>query len=289
MTTNKVKQVILATTMSLLSLVILIPPGISAQMITGESEECNRYCIGVVDEIMALETVIQRYKNDLIKEEDRTRQKITENIIDRLEIAKAIHRSANGHEVDGKYADMTLEELLALLDETNPEDFVESSSGVYGHSVGNAVGMAVTHSRGTSIDVQRTNTHVQSDYDCEESEMVTGTAQSTLSSHTDGSATVSGTFEYPEDFDQNVRERRTTTCYDFDHYETVKRHDVLAAAIPGGGEAPGQVCTLRADSASDEASVGCNAFGPDRMTLITATNAYDSDETSRDVQLGGRR
>ena len=286
----KDKNRIIRTMMPLLAFAVLIPQGINAQMVPGDDDD--RYgSVGVVDELAVLDSVLEYYK-DILMEEDHTQQKITENLIDRLEIARAIYQSTNGQEVDDRYADKTPDELLVLLDKTyNSEDFVESSSSSPSSHTGhgpNPVPMPITHSHtsSSSIDVYRNNNHFQRQYDCEEGSYVTGSALSTLTSYTNGRATISGTFDYPENFDKNIREGRTTECIGFDHVETVKRHDVLAGAIPGSGHIQSQVCTLRADSASDTVSVGCNAFGPNRLVLITTVNEYDSDETTRNTQLG---
>lgn len=106
-----------------------------------------------------------------------------------------------------------------------------------------------------------------------------------MTSFSNGDATISVEFDYPEDFDENIRVLRNTDCYDFDPDETVKGHDVLGAAVPGSGPVPAQVCTLKADGASETESGGCNVFGPDRTVFISASNTY-YDEISRDVQLG---
>ena len=192
-------------------------------------------------------------------------------------------------EVEADYAEMTLDEMFAVLDSTyEPEDFVDSTTNpVHAHGTSftgtSNMNMIEANSHG-STDVRLGVTTTQTQYDCSDSRNVRGTVQSTFTSYTNVDATISATFTYPEDLDKNIRERRAATCTDFDHGSTVARHDVLISI--GGADVRPQSCTIRTNSASDTDSVGCNGFGPGALTLITIHNEYDASQSSRTTQLG---
>jgi len=266
---------------------LLIPFGMGntiAQEVPGEEEDTTGP-VGVVDEALTVDTVIQRYKLSIMEEEDAAQRQAYETVVDRLEIAKAIYQLTNDQRIDDRFIDKTVVDLFAMLDATyGPEAFDESSIPTSGHGV-RAINTA-PHNSDVTIDVNYVHVSIQSEHSCATNSSVSGTTRSTMTSFSNGDATISVEFDYPEDFDENIRVLRNTNCYDFDHDETVKRHDVLAATVPGSGQVPAQACTLKADRASETESRGCNAFGPDRIVLISASNTYDSDEISRDVQLG---
>ena len=192
-------------------------------------------------------------------------------------------------EVEADYAEMTVDEMFAVLDSTyGPGDFVNSTSSpvnTHGASFTEASSrnMIEAHGHGSRDSLLRV-THTQTQYDCSDARNVRGTAASTLTSYTNGDATISTTFSYPEDLDKNIRAHRTTTCTDFDHDYTVQRHDVLIGT--SGSDVRPQVCTTRANSASDSDSVGCNGFGPGAIVFISTHNEYDASQTSRTTQLG---
>ncbi len=86
--------------------------------------------------------------------------------------------------------------------------------------------------------------------------------------------------------DKKFKERRSRTCETIEHEETKKTHYVLAAAIPGNGPIKTQICTLKTSNSSETFdAINCDAFGPDRLTLITTTNEYERPN-GKTTQLG---
>lgn len=281
-----------------LALALLVPLGVTssmAQQAPGEDEYADEIGpVAVTDELAALDEVIERYADELETTDDSEYAQAVENAVERLEIAKAIYQTVRGHaDIREDYQDKTLDELFVLLDATyDPEDFTTSEEYTGPSHVtdsligGEKASIQYVHSHTKQIDVQRNNNHYQSQYDCVDRKAARGSALSVLTSYTDGTAIITGDFSYPANLDKSIGERRGSTCTDFDHTKTVKRHDVLIAAVPGSGDVPAQVCTLTERNPEGSESVGCNAFGPNRVTLITTTNTYDATESSKNTQLG---
>ena len=282
---------------------LLVPMGMAAaQQVPGGANAGPAGPVSHTGDLAALESAIHAYKNELEAEVDSDRQGVLTNLINRLDIAKAIiQASQNPAGVLPQYQNLTTDELLALLHATyDAEDFVDSRGGA-GSTLANypsstrqiAALPAIAHevhsvaSHAPSyIDVRKTNNHYQHQYDCRDLTFVSGLAHSVLTSYTDGRAQITGSFTYPAEMDKRITERRDSTCFHFEHVETVKRHHVLASTSPGGSHVKAQVCTLMSTNPAGSDSVWCNAFGPSMLTLITTTNSYDSSLQSRTTELG---
>ena len=274
----------------LFALVILIPLGLSADATPPQPGD------GTVDPIAsttdgydALESLLKYYENVIPAEDDTEEAQAIETIITRLSAVQAIYQLTHDMEVEEDYADMTIDEMFAVLDSTyGPGDFVDSTtSPAHTHRTpfieATTRNMVEAHGHG-SYDARLTKTHTQTQYDCSDSRNVRGTATSTLTSYTNGDATISTTFTYPEDLDKDIRERRTTTCTDFDHNSTTQRHDILGSW--SNTDVRPQVCTITVNNTSETDEVGCNGFGPGAYVFISTHNQYDASQSSRTTQLG---
>ena len=256
-----------------------------------EPKDSSVGAVGNTGDIELMKSIIKDYEEELEIETDQNDIEYLENVIDRLEIAKAIILvSRNSSNVDEPYREKTVEELFILLDATyEPEDFVSSddNSRTRVDLVGdNQITTIHKMSYGSSIDVNRVHNHHQTHYDCKHKSTVTGTASSTLISYTNGKAKITGTFSYPSEINEKITDRRNHQCLEFEHTKVVKRHDVLANIIPGAGHVKAQPCALVATSPSDTDEVWCNAFGPSLLTLITTMNTYTSPTGPNTSQLG---
>lgn len=283
-----------------LALALLVPLGVTnsmaQQQVPGDEDDTDEIGhVGVTDELEIIDRVIESYRDELESSDDPEYVQSVETAVARLEVAKAIYQLANGYgdDIHEDYRDKTMDELFVLLDATyDPEDFVSSEDPDNGHTMthslvgGEKAATQYVHSHGKTIDVQKRNNHYPAEYDCVDRQAARGSALSVLTSYTDGTAVIEVDFSYPANFDKNIGERRGSTCTDFDHTKSVKRHDVLVATIPGSGQVPAQVCTLTERNPEGSESVGCNAFGPNRLTLIITTSTYDATQSSKQTQLG---
>lgn len=292
MTLRNAKTFSLAATVAIaMAAVLLVTPGLSiAQTIPGgEEAEGDVGPVGVVNEEEFVDVVIQRYVNAIQEEDDPAQAQTYENDLYRLEVAKAIYQHTHDQEItDERFTDKTEWELLDMLDATyGPESSEDEPVPNAGHGVSAVSGIVThTHGGGVGVDVNKIHTARQSETNCDTGVRQTGTAKSTLTSYTNGDATIKVQFNYPADFDDEFRVLRNTVCYGFDHDETVKRHDVLISNVPGSGQGQYQSCTVKTDKAVDTKNRGCNAFGPDKITILITYNTYDSNETHRTAQLG---
>lgn len=290
MTLRNAKKLSLAAAVAIaMAAVLLVPPGLTnAQVTPGEEEEGDIGPVGVVNEEAIVDETIERYRDAIEEAEPAQRQSYADDLY-RLEVAKALYQAAHGQQVDDdRFADKTVWELIEMLDATyGPESAEDEPTPSVGRAT-NGISGIVTHASGggVGVDVNRIKTATQSERNCDTGARQTGTAKSTLTSFTNGDAKIRVEFNYPEDFDDNVKVLRNNYCYDFDHDETVKRHDVLISPIPGSGQGQYQPCTVTTSMAVDEKTRGCNAFGPDKITILTTYNTYDSNETNRTAQLG---
>ena len=236
-----------------------------------------------------LESLLEYYENVIPAEDDTEAIQATETIVTRLSAVQAIYQITHDMEVETDYSEMTVDQMFAVLDSTyEPEDFMDSTTNpvhIHGTSFTGTTDMNMIEANGhKSMDVRLRVTHPQTQYDCSDRRNVQGIAQSTFTSYTNGDATISTTFNYPEDLDKNIRDRRTTTCTDFDHGYAAQRHDILNGS--DGTDARPQVCTNRTTSASGTDSVGCNGFGPGALVFVSTYNEYDASQSSRTTQLG---
>lgn len=260
---------------------LLVPMGVAvAQQVPGGANAGRAGPVGHTGDLAALESAIHAYKNELEAEADLDRQGALANLVNRLDIAKAIiQASQNPAGALPQYQNLTTGELLALLHATyDAEDFVDSRGGTDSTPANDAPGArqtaalpAIGHGAQPAashapsyIDIRKTNNHYQYQYDCRDLAFVSGLAHSVLTSYTDGRAQITGTFTYPAEMDKRITERRDSTCLQFGHVETVKRHHVLASASPGSSHVKAQVCTLTSTDPVGSKSVWCNAFGPKR-------------------------
>ncbi len=287
---------------AVLTVLLFVPIGMSTAQVPGGTTAGPVGPVSHTGDLAALESAIHDYKRELDGESHSERQEALENVITRLGIAKAIVQSS--HNLGGtapQYQNLTTDQLLVLLHATyEPGDFVDSrddASSTLANSVASYDQMimmpAINHPTSfsashasPSMDVRRNNNHYQHQYDCRDLSFVSGLAHSVLTSYTNGRAQITGSFSYPADMDKRITERRDSTCLEFEHVETVKRHHVLASSNPRGGHVKAQVCTLTATNPIESASVWCNAFGPGRLTLITTTNTYEVSSQSLTTQLG---
>ena len=285
------------------ALLLLVPMCTAvAQQAPGGTSAGSAGPVGHTGDLAALESAIRDYEKEMEGEGDLDRQRVLENVINRLDVAKAIIQSSqNLAGVQPQYQNLTTCELLALLHATyDPGDFVDSQDSTSStranpvagasqmsalHTVIHATQPAASHTA-SSIDARRANNHYQHQYDCRDLAFVSGLAQSVPTSYTNGRAQITGTFAYPVDMDKRITERRNSSCLNFEHAETVKRHHVLASASPGGGHVKAQVFTLTAANPADSESVCCNAFGPNMLTLVTTSNTYESSSHPRTTELG---
>ena len=83
-----------------------------------------------VDELVALEEVLEDYLMELETEQDVDDKEYLDIAVTRLEIAKAMMQvSTNSTDIAIKYQGLTIEELLALLDQTyGPNDYPATNS-----------------------------------------------------------------------------------------------------------------------------------------------------------------
>ncbi len=268
---------------------------VDAQNVLGEDSTDEVGPVGVVDELTVLDSVLDDYLEELEVEQDVEYTEYLDTAITRLEIAKAMMQvSKNSTDIAMKYQNHTVLELLVLLDQTyGPEDYPATNSD--NNSTHTNIDMLtennhvsglyfVSHST-PEVDVLNYNNHHQKQYDCMDRITLTGKSLSVLTSYSDNTATITGTFDYPEDMDKNIRERRSNECLSFEHDETVKRHDVMISLDPRE-IIRAQVCTLTESNPLDSDLVSCNAFGANRLTVITTINTYDGVDSSKITSLG---
>ncbi len=249
--------------------------------------------VGNTGGIELMESVIKDYKEYLELEADSDDIDYLENVVERLEIAKAILLvSRNSSDIEEQYREKTIEELFDLLDATYESEDLDSSVDnsrpikVNYVATSNQVNEVNTMSNSVSINVYKTHNGQQQQWDCKHKKVVSGSASSTLISYTNGKAKITGTFTYPAEINEKIVDRRNHQCVEFEHSKTIKRHDVLANIIPGSGQVKAQACTLTGTTPHDTDEVQCNAFGPSRVTLITIMNTYTSSTDQRTSQLG---
>ena len=280
---------------SLLAFVFCIPLESDAQTVPGEEDFQDHIGhVASTNELAALESVLHDYLNELKIEQDTTQKEYLELSITRLGIAKAMMQvSINSTDVAPKYQGLTILQLLDLLDETyGPNDYPATNSNyTVAHTHVNELNNKhteaiyfVTH-RNPQVDVLKSYNHIQKQYDCVDEKVIRGSALSVLTSYTDNTATITGTFNYPNDMDKNIKERRSLNCLSFEHVQSIKRHDVLISLNPNE-KIVAEACTLRQTNPSGSDSVSCNAFGANRLTVITTINEYSSSEMSENTQLG---
>lgn len=227
-------------------------------------------------------------------EDDTEEQQAVENMVTRIGSAKAIYDITHGQTVDEEYSDMTVHEMIAIFGSTYaPEEITEASietertggpQSTRGHNT-NLV--AHHHSSGGAIDVERTKSLAQKQYDCDLNRRVYGQTTSTYTSYTNGHAKITTDFDYPDDLDKSIRTFRTTVCTDFDHDQTSAWHSVIGVTGDPGGAFQAQSCRINAFDGSTTKHIWCNAFGQDRITLTVVFNTYDASGSSKVTQLGG--
>lgn len=229
-------------------------------------------------DVEKINKVIMDYKKALKKAETGQEKKDMQDAIERLQIAKKFTRHSNakpgvaGASGEQNTADhkAKAEKLLESLDATYSAES-ETKNPVVGES--------------GKIVFQKSFRHIQKQYDCEDNRYVTGTIKSALKHYGGSSTIISGTMLYPDEFDKDVKKRKSTTCTNFEHEESKTKFYALANRIPGSGHIRSGVCTISSDMPNGSDRTSCSVFSTSRINLAVTTSEYESGRGTS--QLGG--
>lgn len=267
------RPVLLAATLALVAAVILAPhaPEASAQASGPATDD-----LGGLADLELLDRVLLDYRSALGNATGEDLEYIMDGI-GKLELARQVfvHASAApGSDQPSAVIDEYNGETARLLDLFKYDVPSETLDG----------DGIVTGGQAAQIINRHSDTHMPSQYDCQERRSVKGKAVGVVTQFSNGQTVITGTFAFPEDFHKQFTQRRASLCDEFDHNKAWMRYNVLLDPVPGGYIQP-MTCPVESTMPVGTDSTRCNALVKNRIVTVITGSEYES-LSGKKTQLG---